>query len=179
MLDIFGRVFDKDGGLTNLIASVEVVGVAPVATLSNTGPTVEGNPVTISVSEAAGPINVGYGLRAFDIQLSPRSPIRASLAVSYRIAGTSPTVTFLPQDNGTYTVFARILDKNDLYTDMTTVVVVSDVPPSATMASTGPIEEGGSVLVGLLGPNDPSPIDTVLGFHYKLRHRSLATCDDV
>src|SRR5262249_24475224 len=33
---VYGRVFDQDGGFTNLIATIPVAGVAPSATLTNT-----------------------------------------------------------------------------------------------------------------------------------------------
>ena len=161
---VYGRVFDKDGGITNLIATVQVAGVAPVATLSNNGPTTEGGSALVGFSTPDDPssADTSAGFR-YSFALDP-----SLLAVSYYARGilATPTVTFVPRDNGTYTIYGRVFDKDNLYTQTTTIVNVSNVAPSATMADTGPILEGGQVLVGLLGANDPSPFDAVAGFHY-------------
>src|SRR5262249_33159492 len=69
---------------------------------------------------------------------------------------------------------------DNLFTDKTTTVVVNNVAPTAKMANTGPILEGGRALVGLLGAGDPSLVDTVAGFHYSfaLDASALATTYD-
>ena len=69
------------------------------------------------------------------------------LAASYYSPGTlaSPTVTFLPQDSGAYTIYGRVFDKDNQFTETTTTVVVDNVAPTATIANTGPILEGGQL----------------------------------
>jgi hypothetical protein len=43
---------------------------------------------------------------------------------------------------------------------------IFNAPPTGTMNSTGPINEGTSVTVSITDPVDPSPIDTAAGFRY-------------
>ncbi len=159
---VYGRVFDKDGGVTDLIATVESVGVAPTAVLSNTGPSSEGSPVTIRFDDAfsPSPAAVAAGLR-YSFALDP-----SALASAYFAAGTDSTITFLPVDNGMFTIYGRIIDKDDLFTDYTTIVTVNNVAPTANIVTTGPVDEGSPVLVGLLNATDPSLADLLAGFHY-------------
>src|SRR5262249_57325085 len=139
---VFARVFDKDGGVTNLIATISVVGVAPKATLANTGPTAEGSPVTIQFSSpfSPSPSALAAGFR-YSFALDP-----SGLAPSFFTAESNSTITFLPVDNGTFTIYGRIIDKDNLHTEYTTTVVATDIPPTASIATTGPIHEGSQVL---------------------------------
>src|SRR5262249_4538211 len=52
---VYGRVFDKDGGFTNVMVTVPVAGVAPAASIFDVAPTTEGTPVTISFTMPSDP----------------------------------------------------------------------------------------------------------------------------
>src|SRR5438105_6412208 len=61
----------------------------------------------------------------------------SSLATAtYATSGTSSSTTCAYPDNGSYTVRARIIDKDGGYTEYTTVVTVTNVAPTVTI--TGP-----------------------------------------
>ena len=73
--------------------------------------------------------------------------------------GTLSTVTvgatsgLLPQ---TYTIYGRIFDKDDGYTDVQTVVTALSVPPTATFAPSATIISGRSETVSFGNPTGPS-----------------------
>src|SRR4029078_5149538 len=69
-------------------------------------------------------------------------------------------------DNGTYTVKGRIIDKDGGATQYTATVTVNNVAPTATFTASSPINEGSSSTVTFSGPSDPSAADTTAGFHY-------------
>jgi RHS repeat-associated protein len=161
---IFGRVFDKDGGSTDYTTTVTVNNVAPTATFTNTSPIGEGSTVTASFSSPVDPssADVSAGLH-YSIATSA-----AGLATSYAVAGTATSANFSFNDNGTYTLFGRIFDKDGGSTDYTTTVTVNNAAPTATFANNGPINEGGTVTASFSGATDPSAPDTSAGFHYSI-----------
>src|SRR5439155_9492791 len=57
-------------------------------------------------------------------------------------AGSSDSKSCTFNDNGTYTAKARIIDKDGGYSEYTTPVTVKNVPPTATAAADGPVDEG-------------------------------------
>ena len=61
------------------------------------------------------------------------APSEAGLSTTYTGAGTStsPSFTFVGDNNGTFTIYGRIIDKNDMYSDYTIQVVVTDVQISS------------------------------------------------
>jgi len=87
------------------------------------------------------------------------------LATTYAGAGTSSSASFSYNDNGTFTVFGRIFDKDGGFTDYTTTITVNNVAPTATIQQQRPISAGGGVAVALTNPVDPSSVDTSAGFH--------------
>src|SRR4029453_8733656 len=89
-----------------------------------------------------------------------------SLPTTYTAAGTASSTPCTFTDNGSYTVSARIFDKDGGDRDYNTNVVGNNVAPSGTISNSGPISEGGSATVSLTGASDPSSDDTTTGFHY-------------
>src|SRR5207302_8277882 len=73
-------------------------------------------------------------------------------ALSAKSGSASSSCTF--GDNGTYTVLARISDKDTGYRDYTTVVTVNNVAPTATLGNNGPVNEGGPVTICFPNPSD-------------------------
>ncbi len=90
----------------------------------------------------------------------------SGLATSYASASTSDTDSFTFTDNGSYTVFGRIFDKDDGFTDYSSIVVVNNVAPTATIANNGPVNEGSPVTVSLTNAVDPSSSDQLAGLRY-------------
>ncbi len=167
---VYGRVYDKDGGSTDYTTLVVVNNVAPTATLSNNGPINEGSSATISFSTPSDPSNADTtaGFH-YSFALDPNA-----LATSYASAGTSSSAPFTFADNGSYTVYGRVFDKDGGSNDYTTVVQVNNVAPTATLGNNGPINEGSSALVSFSGASDPSSVDTAAGFHYSFALSSAA-----
>lgn len=118
--------------------------VDPTGTLGNSGPVDEGSPVTVSFANQFDPssADTSAGLRyAFDCDNGDLS------GATYASSGTdsSTTCTF-PDGPATEIVKARIIDKDDGYTEYTTTVVVDDVKPTVTIDSLS--GSGGTACIG-------------------------------
>ena len=67
-------------------------------------------------------------------------------------------------DNGTYTLFGRILDKDSGYSDYSMTVDVYNVAPTAVITNTGPVAAGSALSVSLIPiltihrPSIPPPV---------------------
>ncbi|HET8549934.1 MAG TPA: PKD domain-containing protein [Bryobacteraceae bacterium] len=157
-------ITDDDGGTVQSTFQVTVNNVAPTATLGNNGPVSEGSPAAISFSSQLDPsaadTSAGFHY-AYNCS-------NGSLAgATYANSGTSATTTCTYDDNGSYTVRARIIDKDGGYGEYTTDVTVNNVAPTATFnVPTGPLPEGTAFNISLTGPSDPSSADTAAGFTY-------------
>jgi hypothetical protein len=159
-----GRIIDKDGGYTEYTATTNVADVAPTATLSNNGPIDEGGLVNVSFSGQSDPssTDTGAGFRySFDCTNNP-----GNLATTYAAAGTGASTSCTFNDNGTYTVLGRILDKDNVYRDYTTDITVNNVATTATFNAPSSVNEGSASALSLTSPSDPSTADTVSGFTY-------------
>jgi hypothetical protein len=158
------RVTDNEGASTIGTAMLSLTNTAPTATLSNNGPVNEGSAVTVSFSNPSDPssADTAAGFH-YSFALSP-----SGLASSYAGAATSSTASFPFDDNGTYTVFSRIFDEDDGFTDYSTTVTVDNAPASATFANNGPVNETSTVTVSFTNPSDPSSADTAAGFRYSI-----------
>ena len=163
---VYGRVWDKDGGSTDYAIGVTVQHAAPTGTLVAGVGAVEGGSVSVgfsnltdaSAADAAG-LKVSYAL------------LSSTLAASYADA-TTGAASFTFPDDGTYTVYGRVWDKDGGSTDYAVQVAVGNLAPTV----------GG--LARLVGPNDPAalsegmtasfaltgagdgPADTAAGLHY-------------
>jgi fibronectin type 3 domain-containing protein/PKD repeat protein len=170
---VYGRIFDKGNRFTTYAAKVIVINVPPTATLSNSGPVNEGSPVTVSFTNSSDPssVDVKAGFH-YSFALS-----QGALAATYAAAGASRSVKFTFNDNGTYTVYGRIFDKDSGYTDYTTQVTVNNVAPTATLSNNGRVNEGSPVTVSFSKASDPSNADRQAGFHcsFALSQGALAS----
>ena len=63
-------------------------------------------------------------------------------AATYAGSGTCATTSCTFNDNGTYTVTARIIDKDGGFTEYTTDVTVNNVAPTAALSQQRPVDEG-------------------------------------
>lgn len=67
---------------------------------------------------------------------------------------------------GTYTVTITVTDNQGQAGAGTSTVVIKNLPPTATLSSNGPIDEGGAATVSFSNQFDPGAYDTAQGFHY-------------
>lgn len=153
---VYGRIFDKDGDSNTYTTTVTVNNVAPTATIANSGPITEGLSATVSLGSAhdPSPADTAAGFR-YSFALSA-----ADLAGSYSIAGTAASQSFAFGDNGSFTVHGRIFDVDGDYTDYSTVVSVSNVPPTVSLSGPATAQAGSPVTVTATasdpaGANDP------------------------
>ena len=65
-----------------------------------------------------------------------------------------------------HVVTAWLTDQDGSTASASTSVMVNSVPPTATLANSGPVNEGSSATVTFSNPFDPSPADTAAGFRY-------------
>src|SRR5262249_8921837 len=148
---VYGRIFDKDGGFTDSTTTVVVNNVAPTATLSNTGPVGEGSPATVSFTNPSDPSAADTAARfprRFALDPSGLAPLPSATRFP-----SSASFTF--NDNGSYTVYGRIFDKDGGFTDSTTTVTVTNVAPTATLSNNGSVGVGSPATVSFTNPSDP------------------------
>lgn len=131
--------------------------VAPTATFGNDGPVDEGSPATVTFSEQYDPssadTNAGFHY-AFACDNGDLS------GATYADGGTDETVQCTFYDNRTYTVKARIMDKDDGYTEYTTDVEVDNVAPTITGITTGSAAICGTNNTITVAFTDPGIYDT-------------------
>ncbi len=154
---------DKDDGTGSDNKTITVNNVAPTGTLSNNGPVSEGSPATIGFSSQFDPSSADttagfhYAVSCTNGDLS---------GATYAGSGASASTNCTFNDNGTYTVKGRIIDKDDGYTEYTTDVTVNNVAPTGTLSNNGPMDEGSPATISFSDQFDPSSADTTAGFHY-------------
>lgn len=78
-------------------------------------------------------------------------------------SGVQPTHAWA--DNGSYTVTVSVSDGEHISTANASVSV-SNVAPTATFATTSPVNEGSSFTLRFTNPSDPSPTDLGAGVQY-------------
>ncbi len=157
---VLARIADKDGGHSDHTAEVTVANVAPTGVLANDGPVAEGAPATISWSGRSDPsaadtaAGFTYRYACDGVTLGPET------------ADATATCAF---DDGpaTYTVLARIADKDGGFTEATTDVVVENAAPTGELGNDGPVAEGGTATISWSGQSDPSAADAAAGFTYR------------
>jgi Thrombospondin type 3 repeat len=140
----------------------QALNVPPTADMFNDGPIDEGAASTVSLTNPFDPstedTDAGFHY-AFSCDGS-------ALPDTYAAADASNSANCTFHDNGVYQVTGRIFDKDDGYTDYTTMVHVHNVPPTAAISNDGPTDEGGSATVSFTDQSDPSSDDTNAGFRY-------------
>ncbi|HEY2785006.1 MAG TPA: choice-of-anchor Q domain-containing protein [Fimbriiglobus sp.] len=138
------KVQTASGLSRSATALVTAAGVLPTATPPAGTSIAEGTSTTLTFTDPFSPASAvtAEGFR-YSFALSS-----TQLTATYAASGTSPSLSFFGNDAGSYTVYGRIIDKNDDYRDYVIQVVVVDVqivpvgmgPFSSTkQATTGPI----------------------------------------
>jgi hypothetical protein len=142
------------GGLTAVAsATVTVNNVAPtIVAVTNNGPINEGSSAAIAVN-ASDPAGAN-------------DPLTLEFDCNNDQTFETTTGTCAFTDNGSFTVNVRVSDGDGGVTTGSTVVIVNNVPPTATFVAPTPVNEGGTFTLALNNPVDPSSADTTVGFTY-------------
>jgi len=151
---LHARIFDKDGGFTDYSTVINVGNVAPTATLFSNGPANEGSAASFGFTSGADASSVDAGSLRYSVALSP-----GGLASSYEAASAGSTLSLPIDDNGTYTVYGRVFDKDGGFTDYTTTVTVNNLAPSATLSSNASTNINQLTTVSFASVSDPSATD--------------------
>lgn len=155
-----GRVSDKDGGQSDYTLALDVLNVAPVAAFSGPSQADEGQAVTFSLGGVVDPSGADTAagfVYSFDFNNDG----------VFDVVGAAPGVSHVFDDNGRYTVAARVTDKDGGYSDYSMSVLVRNVAPrNGRFKDNNPTAEGQSVTVWFEGQDDPSNADTAAGFTY-------------
>ena len=124
------RVADGDNGADADAVAVTVANVGPTAILSNNGPVNLGSPATISFGGQTDPSSADTEA-GFHYAFACDNGSLAGATYADSGAGSSTTCTFTDAP-GVHKVRARIIDKNDGFTEQTTDVRVDDPTPPTT-----------------------------------------------
>jgi hypothetical protein len=133
--------------------------VKPTASLGNNGPVEEGSPATISFSGQSDPSSddTAAGFH-YAYSCTNGSLATATYANSADTTGSTSCTYY---DNGVYTVKARIIDKDDGYSEYTTDVTVNNADPSITSAAfASPVSCGANNATLHVVFTDPGTLDT-------------------
>ena len=154
-----GRVSDRHGAYSEYATTVHVSNVAPVASLVAPAAGNEGQALSFSLAEVVDPSGADSAGLTYSFDFNGDGV--------YEVVGGSPAVSHLFDDNGTYTVHARVSDKDGGSSDYSAVVTVHNVAPHAgSFTDNNPVAEGSLVTISFGGQHDPSAADTAAGFTY-------------
>src|SRR5205823_667268 len=131
--------------------------VPPTATLGNNGPVDEGSPAAISFSAQHDPSSADTSAGFHYAYACDGN--EGSLPTTYAGATFGPSANCTFADNGTYTVKARIFDKDGGSWTSTFKVVVKNVPPAVTAPSDQSSDEGSAKSFDLGSFSDPGAND--------------------
>ena len=136
---------DGNGILSNIATTtINITDSAPTATMNSSGPVAAASPVTVSLADIsdAGLADTSWGMRySF-------ATTQAGLATSWANASTTPSQNFTFANSGSYTVYARVFDKDNGYRDYNTLVTVNGSSTTPTDPSTVTLEAESASLAG-------------------------------
>jgi PKD repeat protein len=163
------QVVDQSGAVSLSTLYVFVNDVAPTATVTNSGTTPEGSPVTFTVANL-------MDLTPNDTPSYWAEWTGGSQFVQIRSdqlttnSNGSVSFTHVYDDNGTYPAVIRVMDGGGNYTDYAFSVAVTDVAPTATFGqSGGNANISATVPFIFFNPTSPSHEDMLAGFAYNFR----------
>lgn len=137
--------------------------VAPTATMGNGGPINEGSSATVAMSGAYDPSSDDT-TEGFHYSFAKTT---GALATTYSTASGSASAQINFTNNGTYTVYGRIFDQHDNYTQYSTVVTVNNVAPTAaSVENNGPVAKSTAATITVGTISDPSSDDLTVGMTY-------------
>jgi hypothetical protein len=165
-------VTDNTGASGTNATTVAVINVAPTATLSNSGPVNEGGMATVSFAGQTdpSPVDAATGFHyAYDFDNNGTFEIGdGTYAGSGASASATVPATFLADGPGTRVVRGRILDKDNGFTDFTTILTINNVAPTPTISGlpSGNTSPEGSPINLTATATDPGTADTAAGFTF-------------
>jgi hypothetical protein len=150
------RVRISNGGarVDSPATTLTVTSLPPTATLSNDGPITYGSPVTVSFTNPFDPsaADTAAGFHyAYSLDNGGSGLATATYA---NTTGNLASASYTGLSAGTHTVYGRILDKDDGFTQYSTVVTVNPRAASVTPAAAGKT----------YGDPDPALSGTLVGF---------------
>ena len=163
---------DSDGAASTTASNTVVIqNVDPTATLNAPVSINEGAPATVGfANQQDGETDTNAGFRyAFNCTGGSLD------GATYANSGTSSSTTCAYDDNrprldkggfGSYTVRAKIMDKDGGSNEYTRQITANNVAPTATFNSPASVNHGANFALSLTGVSDPSSADTSAGFAY-------------
>jgi hypothetical protein len=114
------RVDDGHGHAVVASTNLQVANTSPTASLSNSGPVLAGNPVSVTFSSPYDPsaADMAAGLH-FAFSTDPT----ILTAATYANSSTSPAASFTFLAAANFTVYGRVIDKDGGFTNYSTIVV--------------------------------------------------------
>jgi hypothetical protein len=147
---------DALGGTDSASLEISVANAAPTASAAATGSGFENAPVTLTGTFGdAGTADTHtflWHVVASNGQVVPD--------------GTGQDFSFIPLDDGTYTITFHVTDDDSGVGTASVVVTIENVAPNASFANGGSAQEGSTGSVSFSGGFDQSPVDTAEGFLY-------------
>ena len=158
------RILDVNGGYTDYSATIAITNAPPTATLvGGTFPIGRAAVVQFTGATDPSPVDRAAGFTySFDFTGSGDFTTPGNVAGS-----SSPTAAHAFPAAGTYTVRGRITDKDGGFTEYTTTVTVTNVPPTATLTvSPTTVNEGQPFTMQLTQAFHPSAASMAAGLRY-------------
>lgn len=149
------KVMDKDGGSAEYSGHIAVANANPTAVLSAPS-AVEGSPIHVSLTSATDPSPVDAAALQFAFDCGS----------GYGAPSSSSTASCPTDDDGTRTVRGKVLDKDGGFNEYSTVVTITNAPPTATFGAPLSVSRGGSIGLSLTNATDPSSVDVAAGFTF-------------
>jgi hypothetical protein len=143
-------VTDGQGLSDSRSVTLTIANVAPTGTLVAPSNAAEGAPFSLSVTNATDPssVDVGAGLQyAFDC------------GSGFGAYGADATATCRTADNGTFTVGARVRDKDSGVSEYTSMVTVANAAPHFLAFTVPATASSGSTVAITASADDPSSVD--------------------
>ena len=160
---LLARVIDKDGGYTDYSASASATNVDPTATFSAQSPIEEGGSSALDLTDGsdASAVDAASLRYAFACEAS-------AVPTTYSAAAASSSGSCAFDDDGTFDVAGKVLDKDGGSSTYSASVVVTNVAPTATFTTpSASVNEGSPFTISLSDPSDPSQADRNAGFTYQ------------
>jgi hypothetical protein len=142
-------VTDKDGGVGSASAAVDVLNVAPTASIAALAASNEGDPITLASSVTdPGLLDTFSYLWTVTKDGNPYA------------TGTDASLTFTPDDNGVYAALLSVTDKDGGVGSASAAVDVLNVAPTVTAIAGPSVGVRGQAISFVASYTDPGTLDT-------------------
>ena len=156
-------VGDGSPQVAHMTTAANVLNVAPTATFANNGPVNEGSAVTVSFTGASDQSSVD---QAAGLRFTYQCVGQSGLGNPWSFASTTATAVCQAPLSGTLSIRGRVIDKDNGYTEYTTVVTVNNVAPTGTLTNSGPVDESEMATVVFSNVSDASAYLAALRFSF-------------